>query len=63
MTKRRFRSPGGAVFVPNVDEATIALKVASGEWAPVVDAPEVPQPPKPPAKPRRRRAATDRNRD
>ena len=60
MTKRRFRSQTGAVFVPNVDEATIRLKVASGEWAPVADEPGV-TPPKP--KPRRRRAATHRNDD
>ena len=59
MTKRRFRSASGAIFVPNVDEATIRLKVAAGEWA------EIP----PPAvavetkKPRRRSAPANRNRD
>jgi hypothetical protein len=31
---RRFVGPAGAVFVPHplVDEDTIAVKVASGEW-------------------------------
>jgi len=49
--KRRFRGPGGAVFVPHptVDESTIAMAVASGEWTPV----EEPKPAKrAPAKPK-----------
>ena len=33
--KRRFIGPGGGVFVPNVDDDTIALRVQSGEWEPV----------------------------
>jgi len=35
--KRRFRGPGGAVFVPHptVSEDTINAKVAAGEWSPV----------------------------
>lgn len=57
MIKRRFRSTeSGAVFVPNVDEATIRLMVAAGAWI------EVPAPAEPkPKTTRRRRAATDRN--
>lgn len=38
--KRRYVGPGGAVFVPNVDEVTIRLKVAAGEWKPVEDKPK-----------------------
>lgn len=35
--KRRFRGPGGGVFVPHrsVDEATINVMVKSGEWTPL----------------------------
>jgi hypothetical protein len=32
MEKRRFIGPNGAVFVPRVDESTIAQKVEAGEW-------------------------------
>lgn len=44
MTKRRYIGPNGGVFVPNVDEATVAVMVAAGEWreippSPVVDRP------------------------
>lgn len=35
MGKRRFRGPGGALFVPNVDDETIAVMVEAGEWTPV----------------------------
>lgn len=48
MTKRRMHGPAGAVFVPNVSEHTIALKVAAGEWTPFVEstplAPAAPEP-------------------
>lgn len=35
--KRRFRGPGGGVFVPHhtVDEVTIKTLVDAGEWTPV----------------------------
>jgi len=32
---RRFKGPSGAVFVPNVPDDTIALKVQAGEWTPL----------------------------
>lgn len=37
--KRRFRGPGGGLFVPcpAVDEDTIKQHVASGDWTPVED--------------------------
>lgn len=34
--KRRLVGPYGAVFVPNVDDDTIRVKLASGEWQELV---------------------------
>ena len=53
--KRRLIGPGGAAFVPNVDEQTVALMVASGEWT-EVPAPDLTDPPKPKRAPRVRQA-------
>lgn len=51
--KRRLVGPYGAVFVPNVDAATIAVKLASGEWQElVVEVEDAPAP-----KPQGRRKA------
>lgn len=49
--KRRFVGPGGAVFVPNVPDDTVELKVKAGEWTPVEPTPER----KEPAAPKRTR--------
>ena len=59
MTKRRFRSANGAIFVPNVGEATIRQKVAAGEWVEMVNSPAAAAT----TKPRRRRVATARHAD
>lgn len=52
--KRRLVGPGGAVFVPNVDEDTIQLRLASGEWS------ELPKPKAEPKPERSERAFAPR---
>ncbi|MGC5019020.1 hypothetical protein [Micromonospora sp. DT47] len=51
--KRRFRGPGGGIFVPHrtVSEVTIKTLVEAGEWTPVEDEPKKAVPAKKAARP------------